>query len=119
MLAGQSCEQAERQAVAERAERERAGALDAHHAESVARAEQEVCAAQRALAEAGEAAVRRQAKAEAEAAEVVAGARVRQEWIARETERVLREHGERWDELQAQMASVRSSLSSLTGRGVE
>ncbi|WP_437055877.1 cellulose-binding protein [Streptomyces sp. enrichment culture] len=119
MLAEQSREQAERQAVAERAERERAEALDAHHAESVARAEQEVCAAQRALAEAREAAVRRQEEAEAEAAEVVAGARGRQEWIARETERVLREHGERWDELQAQMASVRSSLSSLTGRGVE
>ncbi|MZE69165.1 cellulose-binding protein, partial [Streptomyces sp. SID5789] len=49
----------------------------------------------------------------------VAEARVRQEEIVRETEQVLREHGERWDELQAHMASVRSNLSSLTGRAVE
>ncbi|MGV9897336.1 cellulose-binding protein, partial [Streptomyces tendae] len=67
----------------------------------------------------GEAAGRRQEEARARAAEVVAEARVRQERIARDTERVLREHGERWDELQAHMASVRSNLHSLTGRAVE
>ncbi|WP_122617091.1 cellulose-binding protein [Streptomyces sp. Tu 4128] len=118
-LAEQGREHAERLTLAERAEEERAEALDAHHAEAVARAEQEVCEAQRALAEAAEAAGRMREEARARAAEVVAEARVRQEEIARETERVLREHGERWDELQAHMASVRSNLSSLTGRAVE
>ncbi|MDH6498702.1 hypothetical protein M2156_004921 [Streptomyces sp. SAI-149] len=29
---------------------------------------------------------------------------------------MLREHGERWDEVQAQMDHVRSSLTALTGR---
>ncbi|EHN72796.1 hypothetical protein SMCF_7779, partial [Streptomyces coelicoflavus ZG0656] len=70
-------------------------------------------------ADAREAAVRRQEEARERAAEVVAEARLCQERVARDTERVLREHGERWDELQAQMDSVRSSLSSLTGRAVE
>ncbi|MCM1941015.1 cellulose-binding protein [Streptomyces sp. G3] len=117
--AEQSGELAERWAAAERAEEERVRALDAHHAELVARAEQGVREAERELTAAREAAGRRQEEARARAAELVAEARVRQERIARDTERVLREHGERWDELQAQMDSVRSSLSSLTGRAVE
>ncbi|EOY48183.1 putative cellulose-binding protein [Streptomyces lividans 1326] len=75
--------------------------------------------AEQELADAGEAAVRRQEEARDRAAEVVAEARTRRERIARDTERVLREHGERWDELQAHMASVRSSLQALTGRAVE
>ncbi|WP_431988071.1 cellulose-binding protein [Streptomyces parvulus] len=118
-LADLEREHAGRLADEERAEAERAEALDAHHAEAVARAEEGVREAERALAEEGEAARRTQEEARARAAEVVAGARVRQEEIVRETERVLREHGERWDELQAHMASVRSNLSSLTGRAVE
>ncbi|MFH9571745.1 cellulose-binding protein [Streptomyces sp. NPDC017454] len=119
MLAEQRREQAERWAGEERAEEERARALDAHHAELEAAAEQDVCEAGQALAHAGEADGRWQEEARARAAEVVAEARECQERIARETERVLREHGERWDELQAHMASVRSNLSSLTGRAVE
>jgi hypothetical protein len=47
---------------------------------------------------------------------VVAQARVRAERIARDTERVLREHGETWDDVQAHMDHVRSSLTALTGR---
>ncbi|MFE5598592.1 cellulose-binding protein [Streptomyces coelicoflavus] len=117
--AEQSGELAGRWAAAERAEEERARALDGRHAELTARAEQGVCEAERELAAAREAAVRRQEEARARAAEMVAEARLCQERIARDTERVLREHGERWDELQAQMDSVRSSLSSLTGRAVE
>ncbi|MGQ4421622.1 cellulose-binding protein, partial [Streptomyces violaceoruber] len=117
--AEQSRELAERWAAAERAEEERARALDAHHAELLARAEQGVREAEQELADAGEAAVRRQEEARDRAAEVVAEARARRERIARDTERVLREHGERWDELQAHMASVRSSLQALTGRAVE
>ncbi|MFE1025320.1 cellulose-binding protein [Streptomyces sp. NPDC058818] len=119
MLAEQGRELAERRAAEERAEDERARALDAHHAELVARAEQEAGEAAEALADAEEAAGRWQEEARDRAAEVVAEARARQERIARDTERVLREHGERWDELQAHMASVRSNLSSLTGRAVE
>jgi hypothetical protein len=34
----------------------------------------------------------------------------------RDTERVLREHGERWDDVQAQMDNVRNSLMALTGQ---
>ncbi|MGC9378489.1 cellulose-binding protein [Streptomyces sp. MH13] len=119
MLAEQSREHAERWAGEERAEDERARALDAYHAELLARAEQDLYEARQALADAGEAAGRWQEEARARAAEVVAEARVRQERIARETERVLREHGARWDELQAHVASVRSNLRSLTGGAVE
>jgi cell division septum initiation protein DivIVA len=119
MLAEQRREHAERWTAEGRAEDERARALDAHHAELTARAERELEQARRALADAEEEAGRRQEEARARAAEVVAEARERQERIARETERVLYEHGERWDELQAQMASVRSNLSSLTGRAVQ
>lgn len=119
MLAEQSREHAERWAAQERTEEEASRAVDAHHAELVARAEQDLCEAKEALAEAEVAAARWREEARARAAEVVAGARDRQERIARETERVLREHGERWDELQAHVASVRSNLSSLTGRAVE
>ncbi|MYS53762.1 cellulose-binding protein, partial [Streptomyces sp. SID6013] len=114
-----SGELAERWAAAERAEEERVRVLDAHYAELVARAEQGAREAERELVAAREAAGRRQEEARARAAELVAEARVRQERIARDTERVLREHGERWDELQAQMDSVRSNLSALTGRAVE
>ncbi|MEV4044484.1 cellulose-binding protein, partial [Streptomyces sp. NPDC049744] len=117
--AEQSRELAERWADAERAEEERARALDARYEELLARAEQGVRDAERELADAGVAAERRQEEARARAAEVVAEARACGERIARDTERVLREHGERWDELQAHMASVRSNLSSLTGRAVE
>ncbi|MDT0609974.1 cellulose-binding protein [Streptomyces lancefieldiae] len=119
MLDEQSREHAERGAAAEQAEAERVKALDAHHAELLARAEREMGEAERALADAEAAAARRQEEARARAAEVVAEARVRQERIARETERVLREHGDRWDDVQAHMDSARSSLRSLTGRAVE
>ncbi|MBK3647358.1 cellulose-binding protein, partial [Streptomyces sp. MBT33] len=54
-------------------------------------------------------------EARARAAEILAEARLQEERIARETERVLREHGERWDDVQAQMDFVRSSLTALTG----
>ncbi|SBT94792.1 hypothetical protein GA0115233_110226, partial [Streptomyces sp. DI166] len=74
--------------------------------------------AEQALAEAEAAGRRRQEEACARAAELIAGARVREERIARETERVLREHGERWDDVRAQMDHVRASLTTLTGQAV-
>ncbi|GHA15847.1 hypothetical protein GCM10010372_14560 [Streptomyces tauricus] len=116
LIAEQEKEHAERweRAGCEAAERE--AALDARHEELVARAEESVALAGRELAEAREAARHLQEDADARAAELLAEARVREERVARETERVLREHGERWDEVQAHMDHVRSSLAALTGR---
>ncbi|NEC65517.1 cellulose-binding protein, partial [Streptomyces sp. SID9727] len=73
-------------------------------------------AARRARAEAEEAARHGQEDAEARAAELIARARVREERVVRETERVLRVHEEGREEVQAHMAHVRSSLAALTGR---
>ncbi|MFI1410013.1 cellulose-binding protein [Streptomyces sp. NPDC020707] len=95
---------------------EREAAFDARHEELVARAEESVAAAGRELAEARESARHLQEDADARAAELLAEARVREERVVRETERVLREHGERWDEVQTHMAHVRTSLATLTGR---
>jgi hypothetical protein len=44
---------------------------------------------------------------------VVEQARQRAEEIARDTEQVLREHGETWDEVRMQMDQMRNSLSTL------
>jgi hypothetical protein len=115
-LAEQEREHAERWEEAERAAVERAAALDAHHVERGVRAEAALVEAERALAEAEEFARHRQEDAMAQAAEVLAEARAQEERIARETERVLREHGERWDDVRAQMDQVRTSLMTLTGR---
>lgn len=95
---------------------ERAAALDAHHVERGARAEAALAEAERAFAEAEEFARHGQEDATARAAEVLAEARVREERIGRETDRVLREYGERWDDVRAQMEQVRTSLMTLTGR---
>ncbi|MFE8948116.1 cellulose-binding protein [Streptomyces sp. NPDC007856] len=116
MLAEQSREHAERWAEAEREEVERTAELDARHAERVSRAETALSDAERALGEAEEYARRSQEEARARAVEILADARVREEHIARETEQVLREHGETWDHVRAHMDQVRSSLISLTGK---
>ncbi|MCX4990400.1 MULTISPECIES: cellulose-binding protein [unclassified Streptomyces] len=116
LLTGQDKEHTARWAEAERAAAEREAAFDAHQAERVARAEESAAEAERALAEAAESDRHRQEDAAARAAELLAEARVQEERIARETERVLREHGERWDDVRAHMDHVRSSLTSLTGR---
>ncbi|WP_043433621.1 cellulose-binding protein [Streptomyces pluripotens] len=116
MLAEQSREHAEGWAAAERAEAGRAAAFDAWQAEQVNRAETALSEAKRALSEAEESARRCQEEARARAAEVIAAARVREERIARETEQVLCEHGETWDDVRAHMDHVRSSLITLTGR---
>ncbi|MEU0334210.1 cellulose-binding protein [Streptomyces sp. NPDC006193] len=116
VLDEQAREHAGRWAEAEREEAERIAALDARHAERASRAEAGLCDAERALGEAGEYARRCEEEARARADEIVAGARAQEERIARETERVLREHGETWDDVQAHMDSVRDRLISLTGR---
>ncbi|GGN37696.1 hypothetical protein GCM10011578_082240 [Streptomyces fuscichromogenes] len=116
MLAEQAKEHAERWAEEEREEAARAAAVDAHNAERIARAEAALTEAEQALVEAEGSARRSEEEAHARAGEVLAEARVREEHIARETERVLREHGETWDDVQAHMDHMRDSLMSLTGR---
>lgn len=119
MLAEQEKEQAERWAAAEREEAERAAALDARHDRAVARAEAALSEAEQAYAEAEESDRLRQEEAHARAAELLAEARAREERVVHETERLLREHGERRDDVQAHMDHVRNSLSALTGRTVD
>ncbi|MDO0927345.1 cellulose-binding protein [Streptomyces sp. TG1A-8] len=114
--AEQAGRHAGRWAAAGREEAARAAAFDAWQAERVAGAEAALSEAKRALGQAEEAAHRCQEEARARAAGIVAEARARAEHIARETERLLREHGEAWDDVQAQMDSARSRLISLTGR---
>ncbi|WP_328494552.1 cellulose-binding protein [Streptomyces sp. NBC_00414] len=116
LLAEQEKEHAERWERAGREAAEREAALDTRHEDLVARAEESLAEAGRDLAEARETTRHLQEDADARAAELLAEARVREERVARETERVLREHGEEWDEVQAHMDHVRSSLAALTGR---
>ncbi|MEV0258657.1 cellulose-binding protein [Streptomyces sp. NPDC050732] len=116
LFAEQEKEQGERWEAAEREIAEREAAADARDAERVAAAEARLSAAKRAFAEAEEAARHRQEDAEAHGAELVAEAVLVEERLARDTERVLREHGEQWDEVRAHMDHVRSSLAALTGR---
>ncbi len=116
LLAEREKEQAERWEAAEREIAERETAADARDTERIAAAEARLAAAKRAFAETEEAARHGEEDAQARGAEIVAQARLREERIIRETERVLREHGERWDEVRAHMDHVRSSLAALTGR---
>ncbi|MGW2822272.1 cellulose-binding protein [Streptomyces sp. NPDC001443] len=116
MRAGQTEEQAERAAREESAAVARVEALDARQAALVGRAEAALAEARRAFADAERSAARRQEEARAQAAGLLAGARARAERISRDTEQVLREHGERWDDVRAHMDRVRSRLSALTGR---
>ncbi|MFI9152757.1 cellulose-binding protein [Streptomyces sp. NPDC053367] len=114
VLADQHKEYAERWAAVERETEARAAALDARHAQLAARAEAALSDAGQAFAEAEASARRHQEEACARAAELLAEARLHEDRVALETERVLREHGERWDDVRAQMDHVRSSLTTLT-----
>ncbi|WP_336110538.1 cellulose-binding protein [Streptomyces sp. PTD9-10] len=116
MLVEQSRELAERWEATEREDAERAAALEAGEAERLTRAEAALAEAEHALGEAEEFGRRCQEEARVRAAEIVAEAHAREERIALDTERVLREHSETWDDVQAHMDHVRSSLISLTGR---
>ncbi|MFD5817738.1 cellulose-binding protein [Streptomyces sp. NPDC127038] len=116
VVTAQEAEHAVRWAEAERAAAEREAASDEGGLEREERARESLARAERVLAEAKEWDRHQQEDAAARAAGLVAEARVREERIARETDRVLREHGERWDHVRAHMDHVRSSLTSLTGR---
>ncbi|MET7858346.1 cellulose-binding protein [Streptomyces sp. NPDC005318] len=119
VLAHQEQEHSERWQASEReladAEAAQAVRLDALTEQAEARLDE----ARRALAETVEAARHGQEDAEAQGAELIAAARVREERVVRETERVLREHEEGREEVQAHMAHVRNSLAALTGRGAQ
>ncbi|MFC8668984.1 cellulose-binding protein [Streptomyces sp. NPDC057199] len=116
LLAEQEKEHAERWERVAREAAEREAALDARHDERASRAVAELAEAERALAEAHESTRHLQEDAEARAAELLAEARLHEDRISRETERVLREHGDEWDDVSAHMTHVRNSLTALTGR---
>lgn len=109
-------EQSERWAELEGELSQREAALETHHAETMSRAEAALAAAERAHAEARRVAPHHEEEAAGRAAEILAEARTREERIARETERVLRAHGEEWDQVRAHMDHIRNSLAALTGR---
>jgi hypothetical protein len=116
LLAEREREQAERWEAGERELAGREAELEVRLAEMELYAESRLAEARRAYAEAEESVRHGQEDAEARAAELVAGARVREERVGRETERVLREHFEAQEEMRAHMNHVRASLAALTGR---
>ncbi|MEU9089872.1 cellulose-binding protein [Streptomyces sp. NPDC048428] len=116
VLAHQEQEHADRWKTAGQELADAEAAQSADHVESTERAEAGLAGARRALAEAEEAARHGQEDAEAQGAELIAEARVREERVVRETERILREHEEGREDVQAHMAHVRNSLAALTGR---
>ncbi|MYU24916.1 cellulose-binding protein [Streptomyces sp. SID8352] len=118
-LSGQGREHAEALAGAERADARRIAGLDARRAELAEAAERELAAARHELAEAEAEAGRRDEEAGERAAELIGAATARARESARETERVLREHGELWDAVQAEMETVRARLQALSGRAEE
>ncbi|WDG30791.1 cellulose-binding protein [Streptomyces sp. CA-278952] len=116
VLAHQEQEHAERLKAAEAEMAAAEAASEARFAGLTERAEALLAEAGRDLAATQEVARHGQEDAEARAAELLAEARVREERVVRETERILREHEEGREEAQAHMAHVRSSLAALTGR---
>lgn len=116
LLEEQEKEHAERREAAEREIAQREAEAQAAEDSLMAAAEARLSEAKRVSVEAEESARHGQEDAEARGAELLAAARVRDEQVARETERMLREHGEEWDEVRAHMEHVRSSLATLTGR---
>ncbi|WP_030716382.1 DivIVA domain-containing protein [Streptomyces sp. NRRL F-2580] len=115
-LAEREQEQTERWETAERGLAAGEAELEARHAELERYAQARLAEARRGFAEAEESARHGQEDAEARAAELVAAARMREERVGRETDRILREHAEAQEEMRAHMNHVRSSLAALTGR---
>lgn len=116
MAAEQTRSHAKQWAAAEREEADRSAEFEADVAERITRAEAALSEAERALVEAEESARRCQEEASTRAAEIIAEAHLHEERVAQDTEQLLREHSETWDDVQAHMDHVRSSLISLTGR---
>ncbi|MGR8010104.1 cellulose-binding protein [Streptomyces hypolithicus] len=115
-LADQEKEHAQRRESAERDIAQREAELDARNAELAAYAEGLLADARRGLAETEAADRGLQEEAEAGAAELLSRARVHEGRVVRETERLLREHDDAREEMQAHMNHIRTSLATLTGR---
>ncbi|MFM9444546.1 cellulose-binding protein [Streptomyces acidiscabies] len=109
----------QRMEAIEREAAHRASTLDTHYSHLLARAETTLSEARTTYTEAEESANHLRSRAHDHATSLLTEAHHQADRIARETERVLREHGERWDDVRAHMDYVRSSLSALTGRAVE
>ncbi|OPF72197.1 cellulose-binding protein [Streptomyces antioxidans] len=118
ILAEQEREHAERWEAAGRELAERDNAMTARLAQLEEYAQAGIADAKREYGMAEQAARLRQEDAQAQAAEIIAQARAREERLARETERTLREHVERREELKAHLEHVRGSLAALTGKPV-
>ncbi|MFF5519677.1 DivIVA domain-containing protein [Streptomyces coeruleorubidus] len=116
MLAEQAKEHAERWAELDEEYAARAAALDAHHAEAVTCAEGALTEAEQAFADADDSARDQQEEAAARAAELLAEARGHAESVEQETQRVLREHAERADDVRAHIDRVHTSLTAWAGR---
>lgn len=114
---GEGWEARERQLERELAEGERE--FESRQAALLSAAEQRLTEATQSFSAAQHSARRLQTEARTHATELLDTAHHQADRIARETEAVLREHGERWDDVRAHMDYVRSSLSALTGRAVE
>jgi hypothetical protein len=116
LLADQEKEQTTESDALDRELGARESATETHVADLDEHGHRLLAEAKRAHAEAEEAARHRQEDAEAQGAALLAQARTQEDGVERETDRVLRDHEERADELRAHMAHVRSSLAALTGR---
>ncbi|EST24473.1 hypothetical protein M877_25145, partial [Streptomyces niveus NCIMB 11891] len=116
LLTELSQEHAERLAATEREFAGREAQAQDHQTELAARADGQLADAKRAFAQAEENARHIQEDAVARAEELIAQARAAEERTVRETERILREHTEVREEVQARMTHIRNSLAALTGR---
>lgn len=119
LLADQEKDHTERTEAVEQDIAARAAAQQAEHADLTGRADGTLADARRAFADTEEAARHSDEDARARAEEIVAQARMTAERVSRETDRILRDHTERREEMRARMDHVRTSLASLTGRTPE
>ncbi|WP_326697941.1 cellulose-binding protein [Streptomyces sp. NBC_01754] len=118
VLAHQEQEHTERGKAADEEFAAAEAVVAAREAELAGRGEELLARARRELSEAEEAARHGQEDAEARAAGLLSEARVAEERVGRETDRVLREHEEAGEEVRAHMAHVRTALAALTGRAL-
>ncbi|QKV92892.1 cellulose-binding protein [Streptomyces sp. NA02950] len=118
VLVEQEREHGERWEAAGRELAERDSAMTARLAQLEEFTQARLADAKREYAMAEQAARLRQEDAQAQAAEIIAQARAREDRLARETERTLRDHLQRREELKAHLEHVRGSLAALTGKPV-
>ncbi|WP_202917857.1 cellulose-binding protein [Streptomyces taklimakanensis] len=119
LLLAQERKQAEESEALDRALAARESTVAARVADLTGRGESLLDRARRERAEAEAEARRLQDEAEARAADLLARARLRQQRIERETERILSAHEQRAEAMRRHMAHVRAGLATLTGRGAD